>query len=502
MNERPFLDTQRIAILENNAHLYPRLTELKTLLVAAAGYSGLLLVLALGCLLAKTGLQDGRLMLLAGGLGLGLGGSYLMLSCLMQADGRPEGRSLQPAEALALFRMLSKLQRQLKVAPLDAVLVDERFAVELVEVARFGLLGGVRRYLVVGLPMLLALSSSELGALVVEEYGRLHGGRPGWRGWLYRMRRRWGAWYPALQEDTGTLAGWVQRFYLWYIPRFLMHTLALARRQERAATQLAAQVIGAQATATAAVKTRLFGRFFDDHYWQNYWRFADSQTSPPFGPYAGLHEGFQQGERLWRSSRWFKEVLAEQPPHDDPRPSLKEKLDLLVQVARPAAWPAQSAGEKWLGVTLGKLVAEFDREWLAINNQNWKARYRAVQQEDTELAMLRMQSPDSLDDLQLWRLAQLSHARVGATQARPLLERVLTRDPQHAQARYLLASLLLDAGDERGLGCMEQAMKLDQQLVDEGLLHCQRYLQRHSRLQDFEALWSRLASHHRRASMA
>ncbi|TJZ67975.1 hypothetical protein [Chitiniphilus eburneus] len=496
MNEQPILDPQRVAALENDAHANPTLYQLRVTAMALAGYLAVVGLVLFGLLIFFIGVHTERVLLTISGIAFAVTSVYLVLNCLTQNDDLPTGRPLHRAEAPDLFRLLDKLARKTGTAVPDSVSVGERFAVELVEQPTRLPLQRRRRHLIVGLPLLLALSSSELAALLAQECGRLHGDQGRLATWICQLRRRWAARYPHLHDEHGALSEFVARFYLWYIPRFQTYTLALARQQEMAATQWSAEVIGTQAAAHAAIKMALFGRFFEHHYWTAYWRQADTRAEPGLAPYAGMAEGFRQGERVWRSSRWLKEALAERPSYDDPHPSLKQQLDRLGQAASPVGWPRQSAGEKWLGVTLGKLVGEFDRDWLALNSQTWKTRYRTARQEEAELETLRMHSPDTLDSHQLWRLAQLSHSRLGAAETRPLLERVLAQQPEHAQARYLLASLLLDAGDERGLGCMEQAMKLDQQLVDDGMARCQRYLGKRARQHDVEDMWARLSTYH------
>ncbi|GAA5785952.1 hypothetical protein YWS52_22750 [Chitiniphilus shinanonensis] len=496
MNEQPILDPQRVAALENDAHARPTLYRMRVTAMAVLGYLAVLGLVLLGLLIFFIGVHTDRVLLTVSGIAFAVTSVYLVASCLTRGDDAPPGRPLQRAEAPDLFRLLDKLARKSGAALPDSVVIDQRFAVMLVEQQGTLALRRPRRHLVLGLPLLLALSSSELAALLAQEYNRLRSDQGRLADWLCALRRRWAARYARLQDEHGALSEFVARFYLWYIPRFQTYTLALAREQEMAATQWSAEVIGSQAAAHAALKMALFGRFFEHHYWTAYWRQADSRAEPGLAPYAGMAEGFRQGERLWRSSRWLKEALAERPSYDDPHPSLKQQLDRLGLGASPVGWPRQSAGEKWLGVTLGKLVGEFDREWLALNNQAWKTRYRTARQEEAELETLRMYSPDALDLHQLWRLAQLTHSRLGAAEARPLIERVLAQQPDHAQARYLLAAMLLDAGDERGLGCMEQAMKLDQQLVDEGMARCQRYLGKRARQHDVEDMWARLSTYH------
>ncbi|WP_148716280.1 hypothetical protein [Chitinolyticbacter meiyuanensis] len=496
MSPLPLLDPQRVAALENDAHARPTLYRTRTAMVAAAGYATVAGLLLVGFTVLIMGALESRVVMAVSGLAFMLGGFYVVLGCLSQQTEPPSGRTITANEAPELFRTLDKIRRKTGAPAPAAVIVDDAYRAALVEQARFGPFGGYRHYIVIGLPLLLSLSSSELAAMLTMEHGRFCARQGRFAIWVCRLRRLWNQLYSNLQQENGVLGEFVARFYLWYIPHFQAYALTFAREQEARATERAAAVIGSHATASALTKLTLFGRFHDEHYWPAYWRQADHRADPPCGPYAGLAEGYRQGERIWRSSRWLKEALARKPEYDDPDPGLSQRLAQLSQEARPTAWPRQSAGEKWLGVTLGKLVAEFDREWLALNRQHWQARFRTARQEDSELATLRLISPDTLENHQLWRLAELTHARHGSAEARPLVERVLTRQPEHLKARFLQGRLLLEAGEERGLDMLEEAMKQDQQSVDEGMGYCERYLVKRGRRHDVDALWARLGHYH------
>ncbi|HSC81685.1 MAG TPA: hypothetical protein VLC08_15110 [Chitinolyticbacter sp.] len=496
MNPLPLLDPQRVATLENDAHARPTLYRTRTALVAAAGYASVALLLVVGLTVFSIGTSESRIVLAVAGLAFMLGGIYVVLSCLSQQAAIPEGRPIREGEAPELFRTLEKLRRKTGAPAPIAVLVDNGYRATLIEQARFGPFGAYHHYLIIGLPLLLSLSSSELAAVLTMEHGRFCARQGKLALWVCRLRHLWNQLYARLQEENGVLGEFVARFYLWYIPHFQAYALAFAREQETSATERAAAVIGSQATASALTKLTLFGRFYEEHYWPAFWRQADHRTDPPCGPYAGLAEGFRQGERVWRSRRWLKEALARKPEYDDPDPGLRQRLAQLAQDARPSAWPRHCAGEKWLGATLPKLVAEFDREWLALNRQHWQARYRTARQEDSELATLRLMSPDTLEDTQLWRLAELTHARHGSAHARPLVERTLTRQPEHDKARFLYGRILLEAGEERGLAMLEEAMRQNQQRVDEGMGYCERYLEKRGRRHDLDALWARLGHYH------
>ena len=87
----------------------------------------------------------------------------------------PRGRELKPAEAERLFRILERIRRKLQAPPIDKVLVDDQYNAAICQVPRFGLFGGHRNYLIIGLPYLLATPEDEMIATLAHEYGHLAG---------------------------------------------------------------------------------------------------------------------------------------------------------------------------------------------------------------------------------------------------------------------------------------------------------------------------------------
>ena len=134
----------------------------------------------------------------------------------------PEGRELTEAQAPQLFRMISELRERFQAAPIHHVLITNEFNAAIMQRPRFGLFGGYRNYLILGLPLLDALSAEELLAVVAHEYGHLSGGHGKLSRWIYRQRSTFDALYghaQARRENNavnGVLAGMLDRFAPYY----------------------------------------------------------------------------------------------------------------------------------------------------------------------------------------------------------------------------------------------------------------------------------------------
>jgi Zn-dependent protease with chaperone function len=109
-----------------------------------------------------------------------------------------------------------------------------------------------RRVMGVGLPLIAALSSAELRAVLAHEFGHYHGGDTALGPWIYKTRATVIRTVVNLQRSGNRLLHWPFR---WYGEMFLRVTQAISRRQEFAADALAARVVDPGALATGLHKT-------------------------------------------------------------------------------------------------------------------------------------------------------------------------------------------------------------------------------------------------------
>lgn len=111
---------------------------------------------------------------------------------------------------------------------------------------RGGFLGrGGRRTMGLGLPLLRALTVTQLRAVVAHEFGHFHGGDTRLGPWIHATRAAIGRTLRGLAEHGSIL----QRPFIWYGRLFLRVSHAVSRAQEHTADALAARVAGGRSLA-------------------------------------------------------------------------------------------------------------------------------------------------------------------------------------------------------------------------------------------------------------
>lgn len=268
----------------------------------------------------------------------------------------PPGPRLHPQEQPDLFRELRTIADATGQAmPAEVYLVPE---VNAWVTERGGIMGiGSRRVMGLGLPLLQALSVSEVRAVVAHEFGHFHGGDTRLGPWIYKTRAAIGRTLENLRGQE-----WLQVPFRAYAGLFLRLTLAVSRRQEYTADALASKVAGAQPLISGLRKIRGAALAFGP-YWQQ-------EVGPVLG--VGVLPPFAEGFRRFLAHDRVRPAIAEavtQSERDsatdpfDTHPCLKDRIAALGGEAEvhevPDQRPAVSmlAGEPLLErALLGGLV--------------------------------------------------------------------------------------------------------------------------------------------------
>ena len=273
-----------VARLETQSAQRPRAYQAKVALLALLGFAllalivsmsglGLLLIAGAGIAMLATGgkaiillLKLGKLLLL---LAIPL---WLLLKSSMQALfvrlPAPEGRELKRCEATALFEAMDRMRERMKGPRFHHVLITDDVNAAVVQRPALGLFGWPRNYLLLGLPLLEAMTPDEALAVVAHEYGHLAGSHGRFGAFIYRLRLTWGT----VQAVTSQWPGWVgtgaRKALGWYVPYFNAYTFVLARTNEYQADRASADLVGADVAAHALKRVNLAGprheRFMDD----------------------------------------------------------------------------------------------------------------------------------------------------------------------------------------------------------------------------------------------
>jgi len=369
----------------------------------------------------------------------------------------PTGETLTAADAPALFEALERIRKKIKGPPIHHVLLDGSFNASISQIPRFGLFGGARNYLTVGLPLLLAIDRPRFLAVMAHEYGHLRGRHGQFAAWIYRTRLSWMKLEHSMRNDAGPLAMVTHAFLHWYFPRFLAKTFALARQDEFEADRIAGKLVGRDVAGAALTEIAIKGNWLSTAFWPLHWS-AAAGSAQPVGPFAAMRTLMAQPQAEDVAREALHQALIQLSDEDDTHPVLRDRLEALNVPKQLPTWSTRPALEL-LGSSSGKWLAHFDKQWCRDNATDWKLHNaylcRVQVGIDTLTASIRRNNADEMTQLGDLRRRLNAHADV-----RAVYERALQLAPGHGGALRGLAQCLPESEPMARLDCLGQLFEL------------------------------------------
>lgn len=364
---------------------------------------------------------------------------------------RPDGVLLREKDAPALFESLERIRRKVKGPPIHDVYLDADLNASIGQRPRWGLFGGARNHLSIGLTMLMAVDRQRLLAVLAHEYGHLRGDHGRFAAWIYRTRASWSRLNEGLGQDEG-LAGWITQGFLgWYFPRFIARTFALARQDEYEADRISGKLLGREVAGAVLVETSVKGDWLEQEFWGRHWAQAAGQPLP-VGPYRGMRAELSLAvpDDFARAS--LRQALRRLSGVDDTHPGLRDRLDALDVAPALPAWSRKPAldllgdPERW--------IAHFDKQWCAEHASAWKQHHAYLGRVRARVDQLRAQARKEAKD---WsELGNLQRRLDPQAKVRDCFEQALALAPTDAIALRGLHGCIPEAQGAERLACLER----------------------------------------------
>ena len=363
----------------------------------------------------------------------------------------PTGHELKRDDAPALFDLLERIRAKIKGPPIHRVLIDDEYNASIQQHPRFGLFGGAINTLTIGLPLLMALDTRRLAAVLAHEYGHLRGDHGRFAAWIYRSRLSWAKLHDGLAHDSG-VASWATNAFLnWYFPRFSAKTFALARQDEYEADRIAGRIAGTDVAAAALTEVAVKGAWLREQFWPAHWRGAGTQPLP-VGPFSAMRTLLAQPQDTAFAQDALRAELKALPEVDDTHPGLRDRLEALDAAKTLPDWSAKPA--MGLLADRRRWVAQFDSAWCKANASAWKQHHANLARVRERLGYLKTRA-GSANAADWTEMGELTHRLDPTAPVAALFERALAATPGHPAAlRGVIAEM--PPADARRMPLIEQ----------------------------------------------
>ena len=468
-----------VSRLETQAANAPRAFRIKVFLISIAAYAFLavmllFVVLVLAWTAAHAHEPDMvRPAVFAGLLALmTLPIFWVTLRTLFTRWPPPTGRVLTRAEAPVLFELLDKMRTKLAGPPIHHVLIDDDYNASIVQRPRWGLIGPSVNYLVLGLPFMVSMSTSEMLAVIGHEYGHLCGAHGRMTGWIYRQRRIFKQIATRIEDDSDSTL-WHAAMYKAmhaFAPYFYGYTFVLGRQMEYEADRAGAGVTSTQAAASGLIRSQLLGDWLQEDFWPTLYRQADTRDRPTILPYQAMAIAFRMSHDEWATPARLRSAWRHESDVADTHPCLRERIEALGQQPALPARLQRSSATALLGPLGERLASDFDEAWWQSESKAWGERNHHVTRSHVRLRELTSQGLETMQPHELQELARLKSEFESNQAAKPVLQHLLRRPGgPFPLASYVYGQILLEEHNRDGLDYLATAARHDRRLADEAL---------------------------------
>jgi Zn-dependent protease with chaperone function len=320
----------------------------------------------------------------------------------------PDGIVLRPEDSPRLWNWVAQLQTTAllqssqrsnhkqncgKQPVIHQILLTDDFNANLVQLPMWGGLGGHRNYLLIGLPMLYALTPVQFRAILAHELGHLHHQHGLFTGWIYRRYQCHAVLLNYLQSGRPStvrrlLIQWLQ----WYVPYLGKLFFAVAQADEYRADRYAARSTNVSAIAAALMQLHVKASYLTEQFWPGLFAQAAYRQDPPQQLFALLGEALQTQVDDADAAQWLQEALTQSTRLNETHPCLHDRLDALgigpdqVQLQFPLR---QTAAAILLGDKLPHYTTLLSQEWFTRIRFQWRSRYTQLQRQSASQSHLR-----------------------------------------------------------------------------------------------------------------
>ena len=405
----------------------------------------------------------------------------------------PSGLGISKKDAPELFAEIESIARSVGAKVPGTVLIDSRFNAAAASLPGRWLLSPGRDYLILGYPLLTALTRQEFRSVLAHELGHFSLAHPSHTRLAWRAFQTWSRIKVMLLSAGGFLSKlMLGAFADWYLPRLEAMLAVLSRTQEFEADKLESSVTGPDVAARSLAVHSLLGKQITKGVTKPFWEKARTMPEPPPG-FIDFFARFLRSKRPSEEelAKFIENALPIRSIADDSHPSVGERIaNLGFESSMPVLRDdGPDAAVALLGPFEDDLRPRLELQWKSLSKGLWfavHAESQAARKALSEMLNVRFKDGISLEEqLKRSRLLELA---CGADAALRPLEDAFEQYPDSAEAKFNLGRITLGLGKPGGDVLMLEAMKENPAFIHPGVEILSDYYRDEGLADDFASL--------------
>lgn len=470
-----------VSKLEETSTEKPRIYKLKVLLVALTGYGYIIgvLIAALAAIIAlfyvAIKIRGAKHLILKLAIPL-ITLVFIIIKSLWIRLEPPKGISLRKEDSTILFEKVNSIRKKLNTRKIHEIILTNDFNAALNQYPRFGLFGFYKNYLILGLPLLMALTEDEVISIIAHELGHLSGNHSKFGSWIYRVESTWYKLMSKLEEKDQKTTWIFKKFVKWYVPFLDAYSFVLMRRVEYEADKCAATVTNPNTFVNALTKIYVVSCYLDRKFWPKIYEETKNQKQPMDNVYNKMRVDLENNLSKEDISKYLNESLNRKTNSYDTHPALSDRIKALN-----ADVELQYNKE----IALTTLNKENTKNYTEEINENWKKSvhnwwlerheyYEEIRVKINELNVKR--SNESLNIDEEFDYAEAIEVLEGPKEGLRIYQDIINKHTNYPPALFAIGRILLHLNDEVGCNYIEKAIESNIGYTIEGCRLIHNYL--------------------------
>jgi Zn-dependent protease with chaperone function len=372
----------------------------------------------------------------------------------------PQGFELTEANAPKLWRLIEEIRNKIDFPPMERIIITHELGASVVEYYSYGVFGKLKRYMFVGMPLIMALSEEELMAVLAHECSHLSKAHSNSYFKLYRAKLIWSEVYHNYTEKSRRQNFLITSFLFRYVPAINNALFKYSRENEFEADRMAASITSPEALSSALFRLILLNHYLSSDFWPKINLLSRTEANAPMDVYSRMYRALQQSVESEVQARFIEFLSKEVSLPYATHPTYLQRIENLGVVMSVSL--ENTSDRNILKADDHPLIQSMSAQWKQLVMEKWKENHAEWQQNVNKLNILKKEAKSSTVNLtdpdKFEHYIHLTEAIEGHQSAFELAHSNLKSDPDNIDSRFHYGRLLLESGDEQGTDILKSVI--------------------------------------------
>jgi Zn-dependent protease with chaperone function len=386
---------------------------------------------------------------------------------------KPEGILASREDYEQFYRIIEEIRTKTDSPKIDFIMFTADFNAAIVERPSFGIFGLYKRYLVIGVPLILSLSEEELKAVIAHECGHLSKAHGKWGVRLYRATQLWESIAREFEKEKSRGSFLVNWFITRYLPALNSMYYSMSKNHEYEADRISLKVVDKQTFANALAKTSLYGYFMDSMFWPQIGKLNISEDKPIDDVYFRMENEAQKGLPHELTKLIFEKMLSHRSLPCSTHPSYIERIEA-INAERPNVQNSEESALRTIFKDKSdKMLDDMSQYWCSSVNEGWCNFYSETRELKNKLAELNRSKQLTAEEAE--ERSNIIERLEGSEKALEAFKQAKDNYKGQLSFEYNIGRLLSYEGNKEGVEMLEHVMEEDPQMIPDCCYHIVNY---------------------------